>query len=101
MRTAAIILTAGLMVSACTFTTARSAEERLQIACASWAHLFSTAKTRRQYDLATLEEIQAVNHARPILNPVCSEDIPVQVTDHTLVLVENALLRLIEAEKEG
>lgn len=93
-RVGAALLAAGLILSAC--STGRPMEQRLQIACSSWANVFETAKTRRQMGLSTKAEITAINAARPLLNPVCLEKTLASVSASSLTLIEDALLEALD-----
>lgn len=97
MRT---LVLAALVVSACTFTpgTQMTYAERVLVLCTSWVSVFDTVTTRRQLGLAKPVEIDAINSARPILNPVCEAETPVVSGEAQLLVLERALIKAIQAQ---
>ena len=62
--------------------------------------MFETSLTRRQIDVASKAEINAINSARAVLNPVCDVDTPAVSGEAQLVVLERALIRVIQAQRE-
>ncbi len=99
----ALVLLAVLGVAGCSYfdgePTSLTPVERLSIACSSWASVFDKISTRREFGLASVAEIEAVRHARPLLNPVCTADVPTVSADASLESLELALLRVIQVQE--
>lgn len=96
MRYAAIVF--AVVLSGCA-TADRTPEERLLIACEAWLSVFERINTRDRLDLATDAEVDAVNDAISVINPVCEAGPSGNVFNITSI--EDALIAVIAAGREG
>ena len=48
--------------------------ERLLVVCEAWKSVFSRINIRDRFEIATDEEVKAIDTALPILNPICTGD---------------------------
>jgi hypothetical protein len=72
--------------------------QRLLIVCEGWNSIFSKINDRDDFGIATDAEVQAINTALPILNPVCTSDFTA-ASGVDLGTLEAALLAVILAER--
>lgn len=95
----ALALGLALLLSSCGhLLDQKTPAERVLIACTAWGATFEKVAQRRLLNLATDEEIEAINIARPVVNPICLRD-PSEATATTADDIEAVLLAIILASE--
>ena len=88
----AAILAVPLSIGSCgienPWTPSITAEQRLLVVCEAWLSVFSRINTRDELGFATSIEVDAVDNALPILNPICQSDGEVDIGLAERVLVQ-------------
>lgn len=88
------------LLSSCTYTPGSlDTNRQMLLICESWVGIFDRIKTRRSFDIATQAEIDAINKARPILNPICTVQ-PYDPGGYSLVDLEKLLVAIVAAEQK-
>ena len=72
-----------------------SDNERLLLVCESWLSVFKRIDTRDQFGLASGDEIDAIETALPILNPICTQNLST-ASGFDIYKLESALLAALQ-----
>ncbi|MGI9493894.1 MAG: hypothetical protein ACR2QF_15970 [Geminicoccaceae bacterium] len=76
-----------------------SSNQRLLIVCEAWNSVFTRIDNRDQFSLASETEIEAVNNALPVLNPICTSNLST-ASGFDIHTLEAALLAVLASQEE-